>query len=120
MPRISQRNFDPEKAKFHYQKSGHSGPIVLHVADVSMPRNAVEMSQLFQASAAKAGINLQVNRVPNDGFWDNVWMRRPLTAASWSGRATADIVLTTQFKSDSAQNESRWKRPKFDQLLLES
>ena len=117
---IPQRNFDPEKAKFHYQKSGHSGPITLHVADVAMPRNAVEMSQLFQASAAKAGINLQVNRVPNDGFWDNVWMRRPLTAASWSGRATADIVLTTQFKSDSAQNESRWRRPKFDQLLLAS
>ncbi|RCJ03624.1 ABC transporter substrate-binding protein, partial [Cupriavidus necator] len=31
---------------------------------------------------------------------------------------SADTILTQFFKSDAPWNESRWKNPKFDQLLL--
>ena len=34
---IEQRAYDPEKAAFHYKKSGHSGPILLRTAEAAVP-----------------------------------------------------------------------------------
>jgi peptide/nickel transport system substrate-binding protein len=114
---IPQRPYDPEKAKFHVQRSGHNGPIVLTVAPNTFP-GAVDAALLYQASAAKAGIIIQVDRVPDDGYWDNVWRKKPFVASWWTGRSVADIMLSTVYRSDASYNETFWKRPKFDQLLL--
>jgi peptide/nickel transport system substrate-binding protein len=114
---IPQRPYDPDKAKFHFKKSGYGGPIVLSVADIAFT-GAIEAAQLYQAGAAKAGITLQVDRVPSDGYWDNVWMKKPFTGSYWSGQPTADLMFTYAYKSDAAWNETFWKRPKFDQLLM--
>ncbi|RWO90836.1 MAG: peptide ABC transporter substrate-binding protein, partial [Mesorhizobium sp.] len=61
---IEQRAFDPDKAKFHYQKSGHSGPILLRTSEAAFP-GAVDAAQLFQQSCAKAGIAIEVKREPS-------------------------------------------------------
>jgi peptide/nickel transport system substrate-binding protein len=114
---IPQRPYDPDKAKFHIKKAGYGGPIVLSVADVVFP-GAVDAAQLFQASAAKAGITVQIDRVPSDGYWDNIWMKKPFTASYWSGRATTDLMFAAAYTSDGKWNESFWRRPKFDELLL--
>ena len=47
---LEQRTFDPEKAKFHYKKSGHSGSVLLRTSEVAFP-GAVDASVLFQQSA---------------------------------------------------------------------
>ncbi len=52
---LEQRKFDPEKAAALYKKSGHSGSILLRTSDVAFP-GAVDAAQLYQQSAAKAGI----------------------------------------------------------------
>ena len=84
---IEQTSFDPEKAAFHFKKSGHSGPITLRTADGSFP-GAVDASQLFQQSCAKAGITLEVKREPNDGYWSEVWNKQPFCTSYWGGRPT--------------------------------
>ncbi|MBI3898266.1 MAG: ABC transporter substrate-binding protein [Gammaproteobacteria bacterium] len=114
---ILQRPFDPERAKFHYKKSDYSGPIVLTVSDGAFT-GAVNCAQLFRDSAAKAGINLQIERAPADGYWSNVWMKKPFCASYWEGRPTADLMFSVTYKSDAAWNETFWKRPDFDNLLL--
>jgi peptide/nickel transport system substrate-binding protein len=114
---IPQRPYDPERAKFHFKKSGYSGPIALSAADVTFS-GALEAVQVFQASAAKTGIALQVDRVPSDGYWTNVWRKKPFVAATWAGRPTADIMFATTYKSDAPWNETSWKRPKFDEVLI--
>jgi peptide/nickel transport system substrate-binding protein len=116
---IPQRPYDPDKAKFHLAKSGYSGPIVISVADVAFT-GAVDAAQLFQASAAKAGITIQVDRVPNDGYWDNVWMKKPFAASYWSGRPTTDLLFALVYSSDAKWNETYWKRPRFDKLLAQA
>ena len=68
---LPQREFDPEKAAFHYKKSGHSGAIPLSAADAAFA-GAVDAAQLIAASAAQAGITIEVVREPNDGYWSNV------------------------------------------------
>jgi peptide/nickel transport system substrate-binding protein len=114
---IPQRTYDPDQAKFHYKKSGHSGPLAYTTADGTFT-SALEVAQVFQASAAKTGIDIQLNRVPNDGYYANYWSKVPFFATLWTGRPTADMLLTAAYSSTSALNESHWKNPKFDQVLV--
>ena len=85
---IEQRKFDPEKAAFHYKKSGHSGSVLLRTSDVAFP-GAVDAAQLYQQSAAKAGIKIEIKREPGDGYWSEVWNKQPFSPSYWGGRADA-------------------------------
>ncbi|MCM5558234.1 ABC transporter substrate-binding protein [Pleomorphomonas sp. JP5] len=114
---IEQRLYDPDKAAFHYKKSGHDGAIVLRTSDVAFP-GAVDASVLFQQSAAKAGIKLEVKREPGDGYWTNVWNAKPFCASYWGGRPTQDLRYSTSYLSTAEWNDTRFKSEDFDKLLL--
>lgn len=116
---IEQRVYDPEKAKFHYQKSGHSGPIELRTANAAFP-GAVDATVLFQQNAAAAGIELSVRREPDDGYWTNVWNVQPFCASYWGGRPTQDSRYSTNYISTAEWNDTRFKRPEFDKLVLDA
>ncbi|SAL37443.1 extracellular solute-binding protein [Caballeronia udeis] len=116
---IEQRTYDPDKAKFYYKKSGYSGSIVLHTAEIAFP-GAVDAAVLFQESAKKAGISIDVKRDPDDGFWNNVWLKVPFCQCFWTGRPTQDQMYSLVYQSGATWNESRFVRPDFDQLLLEA
>ena len=114
---IPQRLYDPDKAKFLAKKAGFSDTITLSAADAAFV-GAVDMAQIFQSGAGKAGINLRVNRVPDDGYWQNTWMKQPFVASFWGGRPTPNLMFTHAYSSKSASNVTRWHNAKFDQLLL--
>jgi peptide/nickel transport system substrate-binding protein len=116
---IEQRAYDPDKAKFHYQKSGHSGPIDLRTANAAFP-GAVDAAVLFQQSAAAAGIQLNIRREPDDGYWSNVWNVQPFCASYWGGRPTQDSRYSTSYISSAEWNDTRFKRPDFDKLVVEA
>lgn len=116
---IEQRVYDPEKAKFHYQKSGHSGAIDLRTANAAFP-GAVDAAVLFQQNAAAAGITLNVKREPDDGYWTNVWNVQPFCASYWGGRPTQDSRYSTNYVSSAEWNDTRFKRPEFDKLVVEA
>jgi peptide/nickel transport system substrate-binding protein len=113
---LPQRPFDLDKAKFHFQKSGIGSAAVPIVASPAAD-NSVEMALLLQQAGQKIGLNLDIQRVPADGYWTNHWMKHPLGFGNINPRPSADILLTLFFKSDAAWNECGWKNEKFDQLL---
>lgn len=116
---LPQRGYDPEKAKFLLAKAGLAGarlPLVTSAA----PDGANEMSVVLQQSAKLAGLNINVNRVSADGYWDAHWMKDPMGFGSINARPTANILLSQFFKSDAAWNESGWKNDQFDQLVVAS
>lgn len=112
-----QRAYDPDKAAFHYKKSGHSGPILLRTSDVAFP-GAIDAAQLYQQSAAKAGITLDIQREPGDGYWSQVWNVQPFSASYWGGRPTQDQMYTTAYYSKADWNDTRFKREDFDKMLF--
>ncbi|MBX3569806.1 MAG: ABC transporter substrate-binding protein [Rhizobiaceae bacterium] len=114
---IEQRAFDPEKAAELYKKSGHSGPIVLRTSEVAFP-GAVDAAQLYQQSAAKAGIAIEVKREPGDGYWSEVWNKQPFSLSYWGGRATQNQMYSTAYLSNADWNDTRFKRPDFDRMVL--
>lgn len=107
--------YDPDKAKFHLKKSGVT-TAEMKVAEVAPGLS--DTSLLLQREAAKIGFNLQVKKVPNDGYWGAIWNKDPFHVTSWNMRPSANIMMTLAYKSDAPWNESAWKDENFDKILL--
>lgn len=116
---IPQRAFDPEQAAFHYRNSGHSGPVVLRTADAAFP-GAVDAANLFQSSAAEAGISIEIKREPDDGYWSDVWNSQPFHMSFWGGRPTQNQMFSTVYLSGAAWNDTRFRNEKFDSLIIQA
>lgn len=111
------RPFDPDKAKFHLKKAGMEGGNVEIFTAPGAGRGATELALMVRQEARKIGLNVEVKRVPSDGYWSTTWMHKPIFMAGWNPRPTADIMLTLAYKSDAPWNESRWQSERFDELL---
>jgi peptide/nickel transport system substrate-binding protein len=110
--------YDPEKVKSHLKKAGMENvQIDLSVADAAFI-GAAESALMWQEHARAAGLNLNVIREPNDGYWDNVWRKKPLVASFWGGRPTCDWMFTTGYAADAPWNETFWNNPHFNELLI--
>ncbi|SFC79683.1 ABC transporter substrate-binding protein [Tropicimonas isoalkanivorans] len=117
-PDYEQTPYDPDKAKYYLQQAGLDGLTVkLSAADAAFP-GAVDAAVLYQNAAGAAGIKIDVNRVPNDGYWSDVWLKHPFCAVYWGGRPTADQIFTTAYESGAAWNDSKWSNARFDELLV--
>jgi peptide/nickel transport system substrate-binding protein len=114
---IEQRPYDPDKAAFHFKKSGHDGPVLLRTSDVAFP-GAVDAAQLYQQSCAKAGITIDVKREPGDGYWSEVWNKQPFSTSYWGGRPTQDQMYSTAYLSSADWNDTRFFREDFDKLII--
>ncbi|ABM32765.1 extracellular solute-binding protein, family 5 [Paracidovorax citrulli AAC00-1] len=113
---LPQRTFDLDKAKFHLQKSGVTGKVPVVTSPAAM--YSTEIALLLQQAGQRIGLELDVKRMPADGYWSNHWLTNPVGFGNVNPRPSADTLLTQFFKSDAAWNESRWKSAQFDQLLL--
>lgn len=113
--------YDPEKAKFHYKKSGVTAPIELQVSEGAFT-GATDSGQIFQESLAKVGIKLDLKRVSGDGYWDNVWLKVPFCAVYWGNRPTIDNQLTSVFGGGlkNPWNDTHFVNAEFDKLLVEA
>jgi len=117
---LEQRAYDPEKAKFHLKEAGlDSLSVQLSAADAAFP-GSVDAGVLYRESAAKTGIDIEVVREPNDGYWSNVWMKKPWCMSYWAGRPTASQMFQTAFAADAPWNEAYWKNDRFNKLLVEA
>ncbi|GAB5468356.1 MAG: ABC transporter substrate-binding protein [Rhodospirillales bacterium] len=117
---LPQRTFDPDKAKFHLKKAGLDKLEVSLSAADSAFNGAVDLAVLYSEDAKKAGIDIKVVREPNDGYWSNVWMKKPFCVSTWSARPTPDVMFSTAYKSGADWNESRFSDARFDKLLAEA
>ena len=117
---LAQRQYDPDKAKSYLKKAGMSSlKVDLSAADAAFA-GAVDAAVLYKEHAAKAGININIVREPNDGYWSNVWMKKPWSFCYWSGRPTEDWMFSTAYSDGAPWNDSFWKHDRFNKLLLQA
>lgn len=115
---LPQREYDPEKAKFYLKQAGLSSlSVKFHAADTGFA-GSVDAGSLMRESAKAAGIDIEVVREPNDGYWSNVWMKKPFSACYWSGRPTEDWVFSQIYYSKADWNDTHWNNAEFDNLLI--
>ena len=77
------------------------------------------MAEVYQFQAAKAGIVVQIEEAPSEGYWSDVWLIEPVVSTSWLERPAAQI-LSEAFRSGANWNETYWANPEFDALLAEA
>jgi len=117
---LEQRHYDPDKSKFHLKKAGMTrAEISLSVSDF-LYAGAVDGALLYKERAAKAGIDLNVVREPSDGYFSNVWKKKPFVASYWGARPTADLILTVGYASGGSWNDSYFEHERFNKLLVEA
>ncbi len=116
---LKPKAFDPDKAKHYFEKAGVLGQSIPVIAS-DAANNAVDMAMIVQAAGADIGLNLDVQRVPSDGYWDKYWLKAPIHFGNINPRPTPDIYFSLLYSSDAPWNESQYKSPKFDQMLLEA
>ncbi|WP_238366751.1 ABC transporter substrate-binding protein [Mesobacterium pallidum] len=116
---LDQLSYDPDKAKALLAKAGAEGLTVNLSAAESIFSGAVDMCVLYAEQAKAAGITINVVREPNDGYYSDVWLKKPFCAVAWGARPTPDVMYSLAYKSDAAWNESHWQNARFNELLLE-
>ncbi len=115
---LEQRAYDPEQAKFHLKKAGMTSlKVDLSAADAAFA-GAVDAAVLYKEQAAKAGIEINVVREPNDGYWSNVWLVKPFTMVFWGGRPTEDWMFSIAYAEGANWNDSHWSHKRFNELLV--
>lgn len=120
---LEQYAFNPEKAAMHYKKSGHSGPIPLSVADAGFS-GGVSAGELIVESAKECGIEIQLVREPNDGYWSNVWNVKGWCNSYWGGRPTQDVMYQAAYTKETNWNETAWRETEsatlFNELVVKA
>ena len=111
---LPQRTFDPDQAKFHFDKAGISSAEI-YVAPVAP--GIEDVALLAQANCAKIGFDLQIKKVPTDGYWGAVWMNEPINVVTWNMRPTAQSQMAIQFGPGAAWNDTYWNNDRMGELL---
>ncbi len=116
---LPQREYDPEKAKFHLKQAGMENlKVQFHAAETGFS-GAIDAGQLLRESAKAAGVDIEVVRQPDDGYWSNVWMKEPWCACYWSGRPTENWMFSQVYAADASWNDTYWKHDRFNELLIQ-
>jgi peptide/nickel transport system substrate-binding protein len=117
---LAQTSYDPDKSKYYLKQAGlDSLDVSLSAADAAFG-GAVDAAVLYQNSAKESGINLTPVREPNDGYWSDVWMKKPFAAVYWGGRPVEDQMFSTAYETGAAWNDSFWSNKRFDELLVKA
>ena len=116
-PDIPQRQLDPERAKYHWKKSGIGSTVVPVVCSDFAP-GAVEQCLFMQREGQKIGARFKIRKVSTEGYWGSVWLKAPIFAAGANMRPTANVMMTLMFQSNAPWNETKWVNKKFDQMLI--
>ena len=117
-PQYAPPAYDPDLARSLLAQAGYPDGIAvtLHTSTAGA-QGMLEMAVAFQESAEPAGIQVDILRVPSDGYWTGVWMVEPFTVVWWNGRSNPDQALTLQYHSESRFNAPRYDNPALDVLI---
>lgn len=117
---LEQNDYDLDKAKFYLKEAGMDGLSVNLSASSAAFAGAVDAALLYQASAKGAGIDINVVQEPADGYWSNVWIKKPWCASYWSGRVTEDWMFTSAYEAGVPWNDTKWDNERFQSLMVEA
>ena len=109
-------DYDPEFAKSLLAQAGYPDGIDVTLYTSTAGAAMVEMSTVFKERAAPAGINVNIEVTPEDGYWSDVWLQKPLTTVWWGGRPPFEAISVV-YPTGAPWNEAYYSNPELDSLL---
>jgi len=117
---LPQREYDPDKARFYMKKAGLEGHKFTLTTSNGVGEVSVDSALLYKEHAKKAGIEIEVSKAPADGYWKNIWIKKPWASGRWGGRPTEDWMFSTAYAAGVPWNETLWENERFNKLLVEA
>lgn len=115
---IPQREYDPEQARALLAKAGHDGlTVTLNTGEVV--DGIVDLATLYKEQAKAAGVTIDLKNWPADQYWSGPYMKEPFFSTGWAGRPLVPQFFMATF-STAPFNETNWRRPDFDDLVLDA
>lgn len=106
---------DQELAAELLAAAGYGGEtLTLHYSDVCA--NWAPMAEVYQQQMAELGVNIELEVVPSDGYWSDVWQTEAFTATCW-GERVADQILNEAYRSGASWSDTFYANPEFDAAL---
>ena len=108
---------DIEKAKALLAEAGYPDGITLEIVngDTEGPWMGDSLA-IFKNQAAPAGINIDINRMPANQYWE-VWDKAPWGYTAWTHRPLGTMVLGLAYRAGVPWNECAYNNPTFDAAL---
>lgn len=116
-PDLGQRQRDVARARQLLQDAGFPNGLDLTLYTTPGRPGLVEQAVAFKEMAAAAGIRIAIEKVPNNVYWSDYWMKKDLCISNWNFRPTADETLSVAYHSQAKWNEGHWANPKLDDLI---
>ena len=107
---------DIARAKQLLKEAGHPNGIDLKMDVKKEPPWEVAVAQSLAEMCKPAGINIQINVMPNTQYWE-IWDKTPFGFTAWTHRPLGVMVLNLAYRSGVPWNESHHNDPAFDKLL---
>ena len=114
---LPQRPYDPDRAKFHLKEAGHDSFAVDMYASNAGHAEAVNAAILMQEAAEAGGVDINVVRVPEDGYWSDVWRNEPFCISTWGVRPTPGMMMNLAYRGGAPWNDTFFANTRFDGLL---
>jgi peptide/nickel transport system substrate-binding protein len=111
--------YDPDLARELLEQAGYPDGIDLTLYCSTLGAPMVEMAMVMKEKAAPAGIRIDIQVMPEDGYWSDVWMVEPFCTVYYGGRIP-DEALSIVYLSTASWNESRYNNPRVDELILKA
>ncbi len=108
---------DIAKAKALLAEAGYPDGISIDidVGDTNGPWETFAC-QAFKEQCAPAGINLNINKMPSNQYWE-VWDKTPFGLTTWTHRPLGTMVLSLGYRASVPWNETQMANADFDNAL---
>jgi peptide/nickel transport system substrate-binding protein len=106
---------DIEKAKALLKEAGYENGLQVTLATMDA-EPVPTLAQLLKEQCAPAGIDVQINMMPGNMYWDQ-WTEVDFGITSWTHRPLAVMTLSLAYRTGVEWNESHWSNKEFDTLL---
>ena len=116
-PQYAPPDYDPDLARSLLEQAGYPDGIdvTLHTSNVGP--GMVEAAVAFKESAEPAGIRVDVQTHPSDGYWSEVFTIVPFSVVNWPGKPSPNYTLTAAYHSEARYNASHYSNPTYDALI---
>jgi peptide/nickel transport system substrate-binding protein len=115
---------DKAEAKALVAEAGYPDGIQVKMDIVAQWSDAASYAEILKQDAAAAGIDIQINTMPESAYWD-IWTETDLAVTIWTHRPLGVMVLPLAYVCDSGGkpvpwNETRWCDEEFATLLTQA
>ena len=116
-PSCKPPDYDVELAKSLLAQAGYADGLDLTLYTSTTGGGAmVPMATVMKEKAAPAGINIEIQNIPETGYWSDVWMQVPFSTVWWGGRPPYE-AFSVVYPTGAAWGESFYSNPELDSLL---